>query len=182
VASFASRAKKLGPEALYEYAIAALGRRALTERELRLKLAQRAAEVRHVDETLDRLREIGYLDDTRTAESHAYAKRELEGLGARRVLNELRRRGVDAGTAERTVAEAYREVDELGLIRQYLERRLGRRLEGKLEDPREVQRLTQRLMRAGFSAGRIREALGKVAADPAWLEGLEEPLEGDGED
>jgi regulatory protein len=179
VTSFASRAKKLGPEALYEYALAALGRRALTERELRLKLAQRAAEERHVNETLGRLREIGYLDDGRTAESHAYAKRELEGLGARRVLNELRRRGVDSTTAERTVEEAYREVDELELIRQYLERRLGRRLEGKLEDPREVQRLTQRLMRAGFSAGRIREALGKVAADAAWLDGLEEPLDAD---
>ncbi|MEZ5392476.1 MAG: hypothetical protein R2724_06245 [Bryobacterales bacterium] len=39
--------------------------------------------------------------------------------------------------------------------------------------------MTQRLMRAGFSAGRIREALGKVAADPAWLDGLEEPFDGD---
>lgn len=175
MASFASRtAKKLGPEALYEYAVAALGRRALTVRELRLKLAQRAADERHIDETLDRLRNLGYLDDQRTAESHAYAKRELEGLGARRVLAELRRRGVDGNTAERTVEEAYREVDELDQIRQYLERKLGRRLEGKLEDPREVQRLTQRLMRAGFTPGRIREALGKVAADPGWLEGLEE--------
>ena len=178
MASFASRArKKLGPEALYDYAVGALGRRALTVRELRAKLMQRAAEEAHVDETLHRLREIGYLDDRRTAESHAYAKRELEGLGARRVLSELRRRGVDAGMAERTVEEAYREVDELELIRQYLDRKLGRRLEGKLEDPREVQRLTQRLMRAGFSVGRIREALGKVAADPAWLDGLEEPFE-----
>jgi regulatory protein len=178
VASFGSRtAKKLGPEALYDYAVAALSRRALTALELRLKLARRAAEERHVDETLDRLREIGYLDDRRTAESHAHAKRELEGLGPRRVLSELRRRGVDAQTAERTVDEAYREVDELDQIRQYLERKLGRRLEGKLEDPREVLRLTQRLMRAGFSAGRVREALSKVAADPGWLEGLEEPSE-----
>ena len=66
---------------------------------------------------------------------------------------------------------------ELELIRQYLERKLGRRLEGKLDDPREVQRLTQRLMRAGFSAARIRDALGKVAANPAWLEGLDDPSE-----
>jgi regulatory protein len=174
VASFASRAKKLGPEALYDYAVAALNRRQLTVRELRLKLFPRAAEERHVDEAIDRLRAIGYLDDQRTAESHAYSKRELEGLGARRVLSELRGRGVDATTAERTVQEAYREVDELEQIRQYLERKLGRRLEGKLEDPREVHRLTQRLMRAGFSASRIREALSKVAADPSWLEGLED--------
>ncbi|MEZ5362839.1 MAG: hypothetical protein R2748_10990 [Bryobacterales bacterium] len=45
------------------------------------------------------------------------------------MLNELRRRGIDQSTAERTVEEAYREVDELELIRQYLERRMGRRLE-----------------------------------------------------
>ncbi len=180
MASFASRAKKkLGPEALYDYAVAALGRRALTERELGRKLASRAADPAHVDETIERLRSIGYLNDQRTAESHAYAKRELEGLGARRVLSELRRRGVDSATAERTVEEAYSEVDELELIRQYLERKLGRRLEGRLEDPREVQRLTHRLMRAGFSAGPIREALGKVAADSGWLDGLEDPLESD---
>ena len=178
VASFGSRIKKkLGPEALYEYAVGALGRRALTERELRLKLIPRASDERHIGETIERLRSIGYLDDQRTAESHAYSKRELEGLGSRRVLSELRRRGVDAQTAERTVEAAYRDVDELEQIRQYLERKLGRRLEGKLEDPREVLRLTQRLLRAGFSPGRIRQAMDRVAADPSWLEGLEEPYE-----
>lgn len=179
MASFQTRRQKLGPEALYEYAVSALGRRALTVRELRLKLAPRASDERHVDEAIERLRGLGYLDDRRTAESHAYSKRELEGLGARRVLAELRRRGIDASTAQRTVEDAYREVDELEQIRRHLERKLGRRLEGKLNDPREVQRLTQRLMRAGFSAGRIREALSKVAADPAWLDGLEEPFEVD---
>lgn len=169
------RAKKLGPEALYEYAVGALGRRALTERELRLKLQRKASKPADIDDALERVRSLGYLDDARVAESHANYRKEFEALGRRRVFSELRRRGVDAETAARTVSEAYEEVDEAEQIRRYLERKLARRLDRPIDDPKEVARLTRTLQRAGFSSGRIVEALQRVAADPGWLDGLEEP-------
>jgi regulatory protein len=178
VAEFSSRAKKLAPEALYEFAVRALGRRSLTERELRLKLERRALEPAHATEAIERVRGLGYLNDARAAESHAVSRREFDGLGRRRVLQELRRRGVAASTAERAVGEAYAETDEIEQIRQYLERKAGRRLDERLDDPREVVRLSQRLLRAGFSAGNVATALRRAAADPAWLDGLEAAEEG----
>ena len=173
-ASNSSKAKKLGREALFEYAVRALGRRAHTERELRLKLERRAAKESDVAATIERLRGLDYLDDERTAESYARSRKDLESLGRRRVLSDLRRRGVDQEPAERTVEETYREADELGLIRDYLKRRMGRRLDERIEDPKEVSKLYRALLRAGFSSGRIGEALRKIAADSEWLDGLEE--------
>jgi regulatory protein len=175
VAEFPSRTpKRLAPEALYEYALKALSRRPCSEKELRERLTRRAADPQDVQPAIERLRQVGYLDDARTAESHAYFKKELEGLGRRRVLSELQRRGIDSQTAERTVNEAYRDSDELELIRQYLKRRLGSRLEGPLEDPKELARLYRGLLRAGFSSGRIGEALRKISADSEWVDGLED--------
>ena len=169
---FASSPKKLAPEALFDYAVRALGRRALTEAELRRKLVARAALPEYVDEALGRVRDLGYLDDARTAESHAYTRKELNVLGRRRVLAELRRRGVDPETAERTVDETYSGVDEVELIREHLRRKLGRRLEEKIHDPKAVQRLYASLARAGFSSGRIGEALRQAAADPEWVDAI----------
>jgi len=172
---FDRRPKKLGPEALYEYAVGALGRRSLTESELRRKLYTRATKPDDIDEVIERIRSLGYLDDVRVAESHVNIRKEFDALGSRRVFSELRRRGVDAETAKRTVAEAYDQTDESEQIRRYLERKLARRLDKSIDDPKEVARLTRTLMRAGFSSGKIVEALQKVAADPGWLDGVEDP-------
>lgn len=171
---FRSQPKKLAPEALFDYAVRALGRRALTEAELRRKLEARAALPEYVTEALERVQALGYLDDARTAESHAYTRKEFNSLGRRRVLAELRRRGVDPETAAQTVEEAYQDVDELELIRQHLKRKLGRRLEEKIQDPKAVQRLYGALARAGFSSGKIGEALRKVAAEPDWVDAISE--------
>jgi regulatory protein len=173
--AFGRDAKKLGPEALYEYALGALGRRSLTESELRRKLYLRAAEPAHIDEALTRIRSLGYLDDAQVAESHTNFRKEYDALGSRRVFSELRRRGVDPETARNAVATAYDEVDESEQIRRYLERKLARRLEKPIDDPKEIARLTRTLIRAGFSSGKIVEALQKVAADPGWLDGVEDP-------
>ena len=171
--------KKLAPEELLDYAVRALERRPLTELELRERLARRALEPAHVDEAVERLRGVGYLDDARTAESHAYYRREFQRLGRTRVLSELRRRGVDASVAEKTVDAAYEEVDELELIRDHLRRKLGCDPDAKLSDPKAFQRVVRSIQRAGFTSGKIMEALGKVASEPEWLEGLDEALAAD---
>ena len=79
--AFAVSSKKLAPEALFAYAVKALDRRGHTEKELRTKLEQRAAATASVAEIIERLKGIGYLNDQRTAESHAYARREFQRFG-----------------------------------------------------------------------------------------------------
>jgi regulatory protein len=173
---FAASSKKLAPEALFAYAVKALERRAHTEQELRAKLQRRAAAISSVAETIERLKSIGYLSDQRTAESHAYGRREFQRFGKRRVLNELQRRGVDFDTAKQTVEQAYQEVDELELIREHLRRKLSCDPDAQLKDQKQFVKVVRNLQGAGFSSGKIIEALGKVVAEPEWLDGLEDRL------
>lgn len=171
---FRSPASKLEREALFAYGVRALERRALTEFELRTRLNRRAASQADVEPIVERLRRVGYVDDERTAESFARSRKEFSLLGRRRVLNDLRRRGIDQETAERVVVESYADCDEAELIRTYVRRRLGRRLEAKVADPKETARLYRALQRAGFHSDKIGEVLRRIGADPDWLDGATE--------
>ncbi len=174
---FDRRPKKLGPEALYEYALGALGRRSLTESELRRKLYTRATRPEDIDEIIGRIRSLGYLDDVRVAESHVNFRKEFDALGSRRVFSELRRRrGVDSETAKRPWPKPLRPGPTRASRSVVISSASSpRRLDKFIDDPKEVARLTRTLMRAGFSSGKIVEALQKVAADPGWLDGVEDP-------
>ncbi len=166
-------AKKLATESLYELAIRALGRRSHTSAELERKLRARAARAESVDTVLKRLSDQGYLDDARVAESHSHYRREYESLGRRRVLAELRRRGIERETAEKIVEETYAESDELELIRSFLHRKLGSRIdEIRIDDRKHLGRLYRSLARAGFSTQKIIEALGNLSSDSEWLEAM----------
>jgi SOS response regulatory protein OraA/RecX len=122
---------------------------------LRAKLARRSAEEAEVEKVVARLRDNGYVDDDLVAESHSEFRRDYAMVGQKRVLDELRRRGVDPSTAERAVEVAYAEADEAGLARNFLRRKLGQDLKGaKIEGPRELNRLYGALARAGFDARR----------------------------
>lgn len=172
--------RKLSAEPLYDYALRALGRRSHTKAELETKLAGRCADERDVPAVLDRLVARGYLNDERVAESHATLRRDHALLGRKRVLQELRKRGVSESTAEGSVAEAYRESSEAELAREFLRRKLGSRFEtDRISDRKELGRLFRALARAGFGAAAISKALGQVSEDSEWLEGLEDLAEDD---
>jgi regulatory protein len=168
--------KKLAPAALFAYAVKVLDRRGHTEKELRAKLEKRAAVTTSIDATIEKLKGVGFLNDQRTAESHAYARREYQRFGKRRVLTELQRRGVPFDTAKDTVEKAYSEVDEMDLIREHLRRKLSCDPDEQLKDRKQFARVVGNLQRAGFTSDKIIKALGKVVADPEWLDGLEERL------
>ena len=172
--------RKLSAEPLYDYALRALGRRSHTKAELETKLTGRCADERDVPAVLERLVAHGYLNDERVAESHATFRRDHALLGQKRVLQELRRRGVSEATAEGTVAEAYRESSDAELAREFLRRKLGSRFEtDRISDRKELGRLFRALARAGFATGTISEALREVSEDSEWLEGLANLAEDD---
>ena len=163
--------KKLGREALLQHAVKLLERRPLTERELRARLERKARSESDVDEAVNRLLGLRYLSDSRTAESHAYGRREFQGFGKRRVLEELRQRGVSERAAEKAVEEAYDGVDEGDLIREFLKRKMP---SARFEHRKTGKRAVERLLRAGFSSGRILEALRGLAPGAEWTEELDE--------
>jgi regulatory protein len=160
---------------LFEYAVKCLGARAYSTGDLKSKLRMRAANPADVDGVIDRLKDIGYLDDRRFAQNYATARVENEGFGRMRVLNDLRSRRVPGDLAEQAVKHAIGDKSEAELIDAFIERRMHSiAVGGPIEDQKKLAAAYRKLRRAGFSSGPILAALKRVAARP---DALEEPLE-----
>ena len=167
--------KLLDEAALWDYALKALGARALSISELRQRLQRRAQPSVDLGATLSKLREYGYLDDQRFAESYASARLSNQGLGKMRVLRDLRQRRVAPTVAERAVEQTFAEVDEIALIEQYLNRKFRTvKLSEYLAEPKNLAAAYRRLRYAGFSSGNCIRVLKRFAAEADELEGLEE--------
>jgi len=135
----------------------------------------RAAVPADPDTIIHRLKDIGYLNDERFAESYAAARVENEGFGRMRVLNDLRARKIQGELAEQAVANAIGEKSEAELIDAFIERRMPSVASGgPIEDEKKLAAAYRKLRRAGFNSGPILSALKRIAAKP---ELLEEPPE-----
>jgi regulatory protein len=166
--------RRLDSEALFEYALRSLSARAQSIGELRQKLQRRAENSADVPPVLARLKESGYLDDRRYAESLASSRLENQGLGKARVLNDLRKRRIAPAVAEKAVSEAYKETDEIKLIEDYLRRKYrNTAFDQFLADPKNLAAAYRRLRMAGFSSGNCVRVLKRFAAEPEILDGLE---------
>ena len=94
-------------------ALVLLSGRALSVSELKEKLRRRAAQPSDIDDVILKLKDAGYLNDGRLAETFAAARIENQAFGRMRVLRDLRGRRVAPAVAEKAVADAFREVDAL---------------------------------------------------------------------
>ena len=163
----------LNETGLYEYAVKALGRSMRTEAELRRLMQARvepgeqgAATVTAVTE---RLRAHGYLDDRAFAETYTRLRQENEKLGARRVRQNLRQKGVSANLTEEAIDARYGGTSEEALAREHLERkRIARPANEK-----ETARVVRRLIAAGFSTPTIYKILRNWDVPDEALSGLE---------
>jgi regulatory protein len=157
------RAKKqsepLDENALHEYAVKSLGRRMRSESELRrlmqAKVEREESGAAKINKVIARLKEYGYLDDTAFAENYTQLRQQNEKFGARRVSQELNRKGIAQQTITETIETKYAEVSEEALARQHLERKRIR----KPENEKETARVMRRLVTAGFSVGVIYKIL-----------------------
>ncbi len=157
------------------YSARTLASRAQTVSEMREKLKRRAARPEDVDEVLNRLRQAGYLDDKRFADSAANWRRENEGLGKTRVVRDLMARRVAPGLAKQAADAAYRDVDEVGMIESYLARKYrGKDLGALLSKEKYLASTYRRLRGAGFSARNSIRVLKRYAAEAERLEDMGE--------
>jgi regulatory protein len=159
---------------LLNYAVRALGGRAHSTGELREKLRRRAERAEDVEAVLAKLKELGYLDDQRFAESYAAARLENQGLGKMRVLRDLRQRRIAPQLAEQVTEKTYQETDETKLIEEFLKRKYrGKKLGEFLGEEKNLAGAYRRLRYAGFSAGASIRVLKRYARQAEELEGLE---------
>jgi regulatory protein len=172
------KSRLLGAEALWSYALKSLSSRAHSIGELREKLRRRAECASDIDEIIPRLKDLGYLDDSRFAESFAAARLSNEGFGRGRVIQDLRQRRVAPALAEKTVGKVYEEVDEQALIDDWIRRKYrSTPRENLFQEEKDLASAYRRLLRAGFRTGEIVQALKRFAKDPSLLDDFQPPEE-----
>jgi regulatory protein len=168
----------LAAGALWEYALRVLAARAISTGDLRTKLRLRAERAGDVDDTLARLKDLGYLNDRRYAEGFAASRLANDKLGSTRVIHDLRQRRVAPALAESTVRKVYEDVDEQALIEDWIRRKYRTATrEGLFGEDKDLAKAYRRLVHAGFRTGEIIRALKRFAKNPELLDSFEPPEE-----
>ena len=129
-------------------ALHSLAFRARSAHELRERLARAGYAGQTVSEVLDRLGELGYLDDEEFARN-AVRDKARKRYGPRRIYGELRQAGVDEEVAQEVVEEEFAGRSELEEARAAVRRRYNTG-ERSVAQARRVHGF---LMRRGYSAG-----------------------------
>ena len=136
---------------LLEKAVSLLNYRAHSRKELADKLKQKTGcGDAELNEVLDRLEELGFLND-RTYAAAVVRSCARKGYGAQRALSELSRRGIPKELREEALAEMP-ETDGT----------LERLIRAKLKNPSdrdEVRKVTAAMVRRGFSWDESRRAM-----------------------
>ena len=134
----------------------ALTRRDMSAREVRDWLAQRDVAPVDIDEWLERLSRLGYVNDERMAEHLVETLVRRGGKGRSALLRALTERGIDQHTAQ-TALQGLDQASELQVASELVAQRISR------TSVTDVTTLTRRLegflARRGFSVSVIREAI-----------------------
>lgn len=149
----------------FDRAAAALGRRARSAHELERWLLQRGFDRGDVTDAVQRLTEIGAIDDSQFARAFARSRALGKGMSKRRLAQELSRRGVDTKMANAAIADVLEEesVDERALLEAAARKKLAV-LRG--QEPDAVRkRLYGYLARRGYDSADIAAVLRSIMAD-----------------
>lgn len=169
------RPRKLETEGeLYEYAVGALARRMRSIAELKRLLRQRVDAETEIGKTLvelviRRLKDQGYLNDAKYAATYSSLRRDNQKFGRRRVVTELKAKGVHGELIDKAVETAFADTNEEKQARDYLRRK---RLE-KPANQKQAARIFRQLVRAGFSSKTVFAILKKWDIEEEMLTALE---------
>jgi regulatory protein len=171
------RPKKMfySEDELYEYAVGALARRMRTVAELKRLLRARVEEAESeygrtlIELVIRRLKDHGYLNDSQYAAYFSSLRRDNQKLGRRRVITDLKIKGVHGDVIEKAVDAAFEGVSEEKQAREYLRKK---RLV-KPKDQKEAARIFRQLARGGFGSKTIFAILKRWNVDEETLSLLE---------
>jgi len=156
------------PEAARETALRLLERTRRTRSDLDRRLRDKGYSPSTVGEVLERLAAVGLVDDVEYARAFLAGRLGRRAAGWRRLLQELRRRGIsaaDAGEARTRLEEIQGAADEVAMARRVLTQVAARY--ARLDPQVRRQRLYALLVRRGFESDAIEQALREGAEDLA---------------
>jgi regulatory protein len=167
--------RQYSEQKMYDYAVGALARRMRTVAELKRLMRARVEDPESeyaetlVELVIRRLKDQGYLNDSKYAAYYTSMRRDNQKFGSRRVVTELKTRGVHGDVIEKAIDSAYGEVSEEKQARAYLKKKRM----SKPSDQKETARIFRQLVRAGFGTRTIFSILKKWDVDDETLTALE---------
>jgi regulatory protein len=158
---------------LYDYAVGALARKMRTvaelKRLLRNKMLASDGSEAMIEAVIRRLKDQKYLNDSQYAAFYSRNRKENEKFGKRRVITDLKTKGVHGDVIEAAISATYEDSNEEQLARQFLERKRIK----KPATQKDAARIFRALLRAGFSSGTIYKVLKKWNVEDEVLTELE---------
>lgn len=124
-----------------------LGIRPRSKKELEKKLQEKGFAKKIIKNTLKRLKELGYFDDKKFAQSWLEA-RKLAGKGKFIVKKELQEKGIEENLVKR-ILDKYSQKEEVEIARNLIERRRSKYQD--LSSLEQKQKLARFLASRGFS-------------------------------
>ena len=149
-----ARSEPLDPakarERVFQRAGKLLAAKARSVEELRERLLEgRGATESIVDTVIERLREYGYLNDARYAQSYASLRVQQRPIGRQRLERDLRMKKIDKQTVDAALDRVFEATPEEDLIDRAIAKRI--RLRGRPQTRAEAKKLFDHLLRQGFS-------------------------------
>lgn len=139
-----------------------LSRRALSEGEIRLRLAAKGFTEAQAIDALLRLRELGLVDDSALCANLARKYRDVRRWGPRRIAGALLVRRFPRDLVEQSVRAVSRPEEE----RAAAAAALGKKFRGRIPEGREGAAKAYRfLFQRGFSPGTCRQAIRALSDD-----------------
>jgi regulatory protein len=134
-----------------------LGRRELSEAQIRQRLARKEYDAEAIDEAVARLKDERAIDDVRVAEAIARTETSIRRRGKVRVRMQIERAGIARPIAKAAVDEVFGAMDGDA----HIEAALNKRLRGRstIADDREFQRLFRYLAGQGFETDQVMKVL-----------------------
>ena len=149
----------------YNRALDLLSARPYTVKQLRRKLIQKEVPAEDAESVIARLLSAGLLDDERYALAYARSKLVGQGSSARRISQDLARKGVNAELSKQAIAQVVDEekVDTTAVIERVARKKIASM--GDLEPVVLRRRLFAFLARRGYELDEIRGVVGRVGKE-----------------
>jgi regulatory protein len=144
----------------YIDALRMLGRRELSEAQIRQRLARRDHEPDAIDAAIARLIEQRAIDDARVAAAIARTETGIRKRGRLRVRRKIESAGISPDTARRAVDDVFGALDDEHLLESALAKR--HRGGAPIADQRAFNRLYRYLVGQGFEPDRVLARLKKL--------------------
>lgn len=170
------RQRELNDSSLQELALFYVGKYATTRAKLRSYLLRKIRErgwegerAPGLDSLINRLAELGYVDDAAYALNASRAL-SARGYGKRRLAQKLRLHGVDE--TDRVAADAHADEEAVAAALRFAERRRLGPFAGAAPDPPQREKWIAALVRAGHGFGLARAIAGIAPGEEIDTEAL----------